>query len=170
MITGAPGAGKTALIEVLAARGWRTVPEVARTILSQPGGMALRASTAAKFGEAMLEREIADLEALPDDDAWSIFDRGMGDSLGFFDLSGLQKPRFLARSAAALRYSGPIFVAPAWRAIFCPDEQRIQTWDEAVASEEAVRRAWQDAGYLPIALPLVTPELRADFVEARLVP
>ena len=76
VITGAPGAGKTALIEVLALRGWRTVPEVARAILRQSGGMALRVSDPMEFGAAMLEREIAGLEGVKDDGTWTIFDRG----------------------------------------------------------------------------------------------
>ena len=168
MITGAPGAGKTALIEVLALRGWRTVPEVARAILRQSGGMALRVSDPMEFGAAMLEREIAGLEGVKDDGTWTIFDRGIGDSLGFFELSGLQPPSLFVHRAAALRYSGPIFAAPAWADIFCSDDERTQDWDEAVASGEAVKRTWRDAGYFPIDLPLATPELRADFVEARL--
>ena len=143
--------------------------EVARTILKLPGGMALRASNPKMFGTAMLEREIADLEAVPDDGAWTIFDRGIGDSLGFFGLSGLRVPAMLAQRAAALRYSGPIFVAPPWAAIFCSDEERTQDWNEALSSGEAVKRAWSDAGYVPIDLPLATPELRADFLEARLI-
>ena len=54
-IMGAPGAGKSTLIAELAARGWRTVPEAARTILQQPGGMDLRAGDPLGFAQAMLD-------------------------------------------------------------------------------------------------------------------
>lgn len=167
VITGAPGAGKTALIDELAARGLRTVSEAARAILRDPGGMTLRAKDPLGFADAMMVREIADLEAIPDDGKWTVFDRGIGDSLSCMRLSGLTVSSDTLRFATSFGYSGPIFVAPGWRDIFHGDTERNQTWDEAVASGEAVEAMWRKLGHELIELPRASISARADFVEAR---
>ena len=168
VVTGAPGAGKTALLEELALRGWRIVPEAARAILREPGGMVLRGDDPLGFAQQMLAREIADLDAVCDDGRWTIFDRGIGDTIGFLRLSGLLSITESARWNEGPRYSGPIFFAPAWKAIYHPDPERIQTWVEAVASGAAVAEGWHGEGFTPIELPLATVSERADFVEVRL--
>ena len=168
VITGAPGSGKTALIEELAARGLRVVPEAARAILREPGGMALRADDPLGFADAMLAREVADLKSVSDEDTWTIFDRGIGDSLGFLRLIGADLSTGILQQATSIRYSGPVFVAPSWKEIFHRDAERTQTWDQALASGVAVSEGWLGLGYNLIELPLTTLSERASFVEARL--
>ena len=166
VISGAPGSGKTALLSTLARRGFRVVDEAARAILREPGGMALRADDPLAFAKAMFAREMADLESVADDRRWTIFDRGLADSVGFLRLSGIAVPAEMARWPAQIRYSGPVFLAPAWARIYRGDAERIQDWDQAVASGEAVAAAWRDAGHNPIDLPQIAPEERADFVQS----
>ena len=168
VITGAPGAGKTALIEELAARGLRVVPEAARAILRGPGGMELRSSHPLGFAQALLARELASLEAIANDGNWTIFDRGVGDTPGILSLIELDLSPLAAQKVKLLRYSGPVFVAPSWQDIFHRDAERIQTWAEAIAGGKAVARAWRGLGYELIELPLATVAERADFVEAHL--
>ena len=165
VITGAPGAGKTTLLEMLAKRGWRVVSEVARAILREPGGLALRDDDPLGFTRAMIKREMADLAAAPDDGRWTIFDRGFFDSIAFLNLSGI---RASPLAVPPLRYSGPIFVAAAWEKIYHSDVERIQDWSEAQVSGNAVTAAWTAAGYPLVSLPLGTPLERADFVESTL--
>lgn len=168
VVTGAPGAGKTALIDELSRRGLRTVSETARAILLKPGGMALRTEDPLGFAEAMIAREVADLEAVPDDGEWTVFDRGIGDSLGFARLIGVELSTSTLQYATSFGYSGPIFVASAWRDIFHGDSERTQTWDEAVASGESVEAMWRELGYELAKLPLASLAHRADLVEASL--
>jgi predicted ATPase len=54
------------------------------------------------------------------------------------------------------------------RAIYTPDDERIQDWEEAIASDRAVCAAWRDHGYALIDLPMVSAEERASFVLAHL--
>ncbi|WP_334164828.1 hypothetical protein [Phenylobacterium sp.] len=48
------------------------------------------------------------------------------------------------------------------------DAERDQTWDQAVASHELCARAYADAGYDLVELPLADVEIRAAFVLARM--
>lgn len=167
VITGAPGAGKSVLIDALSARGVATYREVARKILQAPGGMALRRDDPLGFAEAMLEAQLALYEATPADEP-VVFDRGFADIAGFLDISGLAVPESIDRACRNLRFEGPVFHAPAWREIYVGDSERIQGWQEAVESDRAVIAAWRRYGYAPIKLPLVPAGERAAFVIDRL--
>ncbi|WP_284123890.1 AAA family ATPase [Parerythrobacter aestuarii] len=161
-ITGGPGAGKSSLIAELARRDVATHDEVARNILQAPGGMALREQDPLGFAQAMYGAQLLLFEEAGQ--GTTVFDRGFADIAGFLDLSGLAVPPDIDRACRELRFEGPIFHAPAWRAIYTPDEERIQSWDEAVASDRAVVRSWRHYGYQLVELPLVSIDERAQFV------
>jgi predicted ATPase len=165
VLTGAPGAGKTTLLNAAEAAGFITSPEVARQLLQSPGGMDLRAADPLGFAEAMLEAHAFEFERHTGADGLVLFDRGFPDVVGFLDVSGLPVPKAVDRACRALRYSGPILRAPAWAAIYAQDAERIQDWEQAVASDEAVTAAWRRYGYEVTDLPLVGVEERLDFLK-----
>lgn len=170
VLTGAPGAGKTTLLEAAAATGIRTSPEVARELLRQSGGMELRENDPLGFAEAMAQAHAREYERHALSPGPVLFDRGMPDVVGFLDVSGLSVPAAIDRACRTLRYTGPILRAPAWAEIYVQDAERIQDWDQAVASDEAVTSAWRRYGYPVIDLPLVGVGERLSFVTSQLQP
>ena len=130
--------------------------------------MALRRADPLAFAEAMIEAHAREYERHANAPGPVVFDRGFPDVVGFLDVSGLPVPKAVERACRTLRYSGPILRAPAWAEIYVQDAERIQDWDQAVASDEAVTAAWLRYGYDVIALPLVPVAKRLEFV-ARLI-
>ena len=168
VLTGAPGAGKTTLLDAAAAADLTTSPEVARALLQQPGGMELREADPLGFAEAMLEAHVREFERHQGESGPVLFDRGFPDVVGFLDVSGLPVPKSVDAACRHLRYTGPIFRAPAWAGIYQQDAERIQDWRQAVASDEAVTAAWQRYGYEVIDLPLVGVAERLEFLQMHL--
>ena len=168
VLTGAPGAGKTTLLEAGAAAGLATSPEVARVLLQQPGGMKLRAADPLSFAEAMLAAHVHEFERHAGHAGPVLFDRGFLDVVGFLDVSGLRIPRSIDAACQRLRYTGPILRAPAWADIYQQDAERIQDWQQAVASDKAVCAAWRRYGYEPIDLPFAPVTERLRFLQERL--
>ncbi|WP_336979147.1 AAA family ATPase [Altererythrobacter fulvus] len=164
VVTGGPGAGKSTLLNAAAAAGMAVSPEVAREILQAPGGMELREHNPVGFAQAMLAHELAAFEDSLRQGVTVLFDRGFPDIAGFLDLEGLPIPRELERICRDLRYEGPIFRAPPWREIYAQDAERIQDWEEAVASDAAISSAWRRFGYQSIDLPFAPVEDRLRFV------
>lgn len=117
-ITGAPGAGKSTLLGELARRGQITVPEVARRILKNAGGMVLREEDSLGFAEAMLEAQIRAWE-VPHSSGPIIYDRGFPDIVGFLRAEELPVPMAIDRACHDFRFDGPVFRAPPWRADLC---------------------------------------------------
>ena len=169
VITGGPGAGKSTLLEAAAQAGFTIFPEVARAILQAPGGMALRAHKPAAFAQAMLDAQRATWAASATMDGPVLFARGFADIAGFLRLEGLAVPPTLDHICRTYRYSGPIFRAPPWAAIYAGDAERIQSWDEAVASDTAISKAWQSYGYRLVDLPLAPVAERLEFMRERLL-
>ena len=163
-ITGGPGAGKSSLLEELARRGFETSDEVARDILKSPGGMELRAKDPLGFADAMLEAQIKAWEEASLSPGPVIFDRGFADIVGFLRIEGLAVAERFDAACRRYCFDGPIFRAAAWREIYRCDDQRIQSWEEAFASDALASKVWREYGYDLIELPQATIAARADFV------
>lgn len=163
-VTGAPGAGKSSLIAELAARGWRIMPEAARAILQQPGGMGLRAQDPLGFARAMLEAELAAFDSISPGET-VIFDRGFCDIVAFLRIEGLPVSGEVEEACRGCRFDAPVIHAPAWRDIYRQDNERIQSWEQALESGRQNLEAWHDFGYEPVTLPLGRLETRVAFIE-----
>lgn len=168
VLTGAPGAGKTTLLGAAAAADLPTSPEVARELLRQPGGMALREREPLAFAEAMIAAHVREYETMAHRGGPVVFDRGVCDVVGFLDVSGLPVPCAIGRVCRSSRYAGRVLRAPAWQEIYAQDAERIQTWDEAAASDAAVTAAWRRYGYEVTDLPLASVTDRLAFLLASL--
>jgi predicted ATPase len=166
VFTGGPGAGKTTLIEELARRGFRHRAESARRILKEQGlfgGRATGPTDFTLFAETILAWEV---RAWMDEAGGSgpvFFDRALPEAAGML---GLPAPAHFQRAAERFRYRRRVFIAPPWREIYHQDEERKQTWDEAVASHDAAAAAYRAFGYELVELPRASAAARADFVLA----
>lgn len=169
VITGGPGAGKSSLIDALAADGFPIVAEAGRDIIRDQmacGGTALPWIDPAAFAQTMLDHDIAAYTqcARRADDSLVFFDRGVVDIVGYLTLIGLPIPSSLDMAAHRLRYRPLVFIAPAWREIYAQDTERKQDFDEARRTEAAMREVYLRYGYTLIDLPHASVAERITFI------
>jgi predicted ATPase len=167
VVTGGPGAGKTALVEALATAGVRTLPEAGRGIIRDQraiGGPALPWVDCAAFAEAMLVWEMRSHAEARRADGPVVFDRGVPDVIGFLRLCGLPVPAHMARAAEAIRYDRRVFLAPFWPEIFAPDAERLQNPEQAEATCRVMEEVYGALGYDLVRLPPVPVAERVRFV------
>ncbi|MBN9051587.1 MAG: AAA family ATPase [Rhizobiales bacterium] len=169
VITGGPGAGKSSLIDALAADGFPIVAEAGRDIIRDQmarGGTALPWIDPAAFAQAMLDHDSAAYTqcAQRADDSLVFFDRGVVDIVGYLTLTGLPIPPALDRAARSLRYRPQVFIAPAWHEIYAQDTERKQDFDEARRTEAAMREVYPRYGYTLIDLPRASVAKRTTFI------
>lgn len=173
VITGGPGSGKSTLVDALAARGMRTMPEAGRAIIryqSAIGGSALPWGDRIAFAEQMLVWEMRSWHEAAAGEGVALFDRGVPDVLGYLTLGDIAIPGHMARAAELFRYNPRVFIAPPWRNIYAQDAERMQSWAEAEATCEAMARAYRDLGYELVPLPLAPVGERVRFMMERLDP
>ncbi len=171
VVTGGPGSGKSSLIDALAQRGFRTMPEAGRAIIRDQiriGGKALPWADRALFAELMLGWELRSYQEALASDALVLMDRGMPDVVGYLTLCGLPVPAHFETAAKTYPYNKRVFLAPYWDAIFTQDTERKQDRQEAEATGMVKAETYGRLGYQIVELPLVGIEQRADFVAENL--
>jgi predicted ATPase len=168
VVTGGPGAGKTSLIDALAAAGYSTFPESGRAIIREQistGGRALPWDDREAFAQAM---ETADRDAyarLQNRDGPVFLDRGLPDIIGYRILSGLPiSPALNAACQTTIRYASPVFIAPPWPDIYATDSERRQDAAEAERIFSVMRATYTGLGYALIELPRVPVAERVAFI------
>jgi predicted ATPase len=171
VITGGPGAGKSTLIDALAARGYAHSIEAGRAIIQDQlaiDGPALPWRDALAFTELMLCWELRSYRTALATSGPVFFDRGVTDLVGYLALIGAPVPAHIRRAAERFRYNSRVFVAPPWREIFTQDAERRQTPEEAERTYEAIVVAYSECGYDLVTLPRAPVAERVRFVVGRL--
>ena len=163
IITGGPGAGKTTLLEELSKYKVLCVPEVARQIIREQveqGGRALPWDDAVQYKELMLRRSIEDYLRI-DTDLPVFFDRGIPDALAYARLIGDISPAALADE---YRCNSQVFILPPWEEIYTTDDQRKQTFEEAVDVFHRLKAEYMVCGYQVVEVPCAPARERSLFV------
>jgi predicted ATPase len=167
VITGGPGAGKTSVLEALRQQGYHVVPEAGRSIIRQQVEIS---GSALPWGDQQEYARLMFLQAQTDYDLWSrvdqmvFFDRGIPDVIGYLQLSSWPVPEIMMQQARDFRYNNKVFVAPPWKEIYHNDEERKQSFEEAVKTFDVMMRVYNDLGYTTIELPKSTVPERVAFV------
>lgn len=168
VISGAPGSGKTTLIDALRARGHICCAEVSRQLIREQhacGGALLPWRDMPGFATECERRMRAQLAGV-DGSALVFFDRGLPDIVAYLRHAGVEPDSCLLAGARA--YTPFVFLAPPWSAIFTQDPERPQTYLEAVALGAELERAYRESGFDIAYLPLADVATRVAFVERTL--
>ena len=171
VISGGPGAGKTALIEELRRRGYSCSSEVARQIIQEQmsaGGDALPWADRERYARLMLDRSVAAVKVSSLTGVPIFFDRGIPDTLCYVRLAGLSHE--LEQDAVAMcerhRYWRRVFMAPPWREIYETDSERKQSFDEAVKTFSLMQKTYEVCRYEVVVLPRTSVEERVELILA----
>jgi len=167
VISGGPGAGKTAILVELANLGFGYVPEVAREIIQEQvraGGQALPWADRAAYTGLMLQRSIRSFEEHTPASELVFADRGIPDTLGYARLIGLADTSAMEGACREYRYAPLVFLAPPWGEIYRTDTERKQEFAEAERTYDCLARVYRECGYRTIDVPKLEPRARAQFV------
>ena len=168
VITGGPGAGKTTLLQELQKRFFTCIPEVAREIIREQvaiQGDALPWKNKELYLQMMFDRSVDSYkEAVKNKNSLIFFDRGIPDSVTYAKIIGFEKTEAMELEASHYRYNQTIFFLSPWRDIYSIDNERKQSWEEAVVSSELNAEVYRRFNYNLIDVPNDPPGKRADFI------
>lgn len=168
VISGCSSGGKSTLLSELQSRGYTTIPEVGREIVKEQlaaGGDVTPWNKPIEFCELLIERSIAAYklaqEMMDVMDGVVFLDRSFLEGVGY--LQSLKMNRY-DHFVDNLRHYPTIFMAPPWKEIYCQDEERRHTFEDAVAEYERLLKVYPQYGYRIVELPKVSVEERAKFI------
>jgi predicted ATPase len=167
VLTGAACSGKTTTIDLLADRGYQTVPEVARQLierhLAKGGTIEEWFANGAAMTPAVADVQRRVERGLRADDV-AFLDRGLPDCLFFYRHFGLD-PSDLLAECFHHRYSS-VFLLD--RLDFQLDGARVQDDTYTVLFDEWLYRDYSALGYHVIRVPVLPPQERLEFILEKL--
>lgn len=165
VLTGAPGSGKTAILDALRP-DVRCVDEPARRILAEQrrsDGKGTPDRDPPLFLRLLLERSIADHQAAHTSDGPVLFDRGFPDCVAYAILLGAD-PADAREAALRFRYRNPVFILEPWEAIYRTDDERTMSFADTLPFHDLIVDAYRRAGYGLLIVPRGDVGERARFV------
>ena len=164
MITGGPGGGKTTLLESMKAKGIPYVPEVARALISERIRLNLPPRPEPfEFALQLFEKDLGNFLRHSDDSSVRFFDRSFVDSAGMLK-SHFRSQKDLDHVLNEYRFNSKVFITPPWKEIYCNDNERDQTFEDAVRVYNELFHWYSVNGYELVVLPQDTAEARAELV------
>ena len=149
ILTGAPGSGKTAVLNRLRDQ-FTCVDEPAREILADQrstGGKGTWDQDPSLFVHLLLQRSIDNYEKARRLGGPVIFDRGIPDCIVYAERARVD-PRPGLEAAATYRYHPHVFLIEPWEEIYETDEERVMTFEDTVSFGESLKEVYERAGYV----------------------
>jgi len=169
VITGGPGVGKTTLLNEISKSGYKTVEEEARKIIKEQiemNGDALPWKNKQLYAKLMLERSVKAYEEISKTESSEIifFDRGILDTFCYIEMENIRMPGKIKQMAIENRYNKNVFILPPWKDIYQTDNERRQSWKEALYTFNSMKNTYVKYGYEVIIVPKVNIENRLQFI------
>lgn len=165
IITGAPGTGKSTVLNLLEAEGYPVLPEMARALIAEQQEIAnselLPWKDHPKFGEELFRRQMKQYQEA--EAQTTFYDRGILDNLAYLRRDGHANAHLEAQ-ARSYPYNKKVFIMPPWEEIYGNDEVRWEDLDLMLDIDRALREIYRDFDYDLLEVPKLSPSARRDFI------
>jgi predicted ATPase len=165
VLTGAPGTGKSAVLDRLR-RDLLCVDEPAREVLAEQrasGGRGTWEQDASLFVSLLLRRSIEKYEAARRSRTKVLFDRGIPDCVVYALRAGAD-PEPSLDATEDFRYAHEVLFLEPWSDIYTTDGERIMPFEDTEAFSESLRDVYTRSGYAIVEVPRLGIDDRAAFV------
>ena len=165
VITGGPGSGKTSILQALDRMGFSCVQETGRSIIRQRVEKNLPPRPApGEFAKEMFTIDYTNYLRYTTRSEPIFFDRSFMDSAALLQRFNPDYFEQVKKIISGHRFHNRVFIARPWKTIYVNDEERDQTFEEAVSTYEIMHRWYTSNGYELLVLPEVAVPERVKFI------
>lgn len=166
IITGAPGTGKSTIIESLKELGLPVFEEIARKVIAQEvekGTDHLPWKDIEEFSKLVLQ-QMLDQKDQHSNLSKSFLDRGIPDIIGYLNYAKIAPDPMYANYISEFNYNRKVFFTPIWEEIYKNDSERIETIAQAHDISDALFNTYEQLGFEMIIIPKLSIKERVEFV------
>ena len=102
-------------------------------------------------------------EAEKNIDQYLFFDRGIPDIIAYLDYIKCNYSNIFIEESYKYRYD-KVFILPPWKEIYISDNERYETFDQAVKINKFLVKWYTKFGYEIKSIPKLSIENRIDFI------
>ena len=172
IITGAPGAGKTEIIEELTWRGYIGFEEIPRRLLREKTAEKLGISPfkdLIKFAHIVFEEMYRQyLKTVNENDNICFLDRGIPDVFAYLKNSNIPIPDEYYTKLNKCDFEKDVFICPPWPEIYTSDSIRPYPYKDTLKLHSQIVSVSKKLGFNLIEIPKLPVKQRADFVLSKL--
>ena len=170
VITGAPGTGKTSIIDELKKRGYSCSEEISREIIAEQiasSGKMLPWLNLEAFSQRVFSlRKAQYINASTN--SLHFFDRGLLDVIAYMKMDALPISKHYKEDCEKYRYNTTVFYTPIWEEIYINDSERKESVESAITIEKSLLETYNLFGYTLIEIPKLTTGERVDFILSKI--
>ncbi len=165
VLAGAPGTGKSTVINALREQGYFCLEEIARQITEkarQKGIDLLFLHDPIAFSKAVLEGRVAQFQeaALVGP---SFYDRGIHEVLAYLQLQNPEIKDIFWEACQNHNYD-KVFIFPPWKEIHVQDNIRYEDFEAVKSIHHQLLKTYQQFGMQPIEVPFGSVADRIEFI------
>ncbi len=164
IITGAPGTGKSSIIQELRDQGNHVFDEVAREVIkkeSELGSNHLPWLDLGNFSKKVVSGQIEQFHQNKD---LSFYDRGIPDVVAYMTYGNLPLFEELENAIKDFKYFDKVFITPPWSDIYINDPERKESFEDASKIHDYLIEAYTSLKYQIIEIPKVEVNQRVKFI------
>ena len=166
LISGAPGTGKTSIINELSKKGYPCHFEVSREIISNQiasKGKITPWQNLETFSQIVFKKRRIQFDNTTE--KITFYDRGIIDVIAYMRKEGLKINPEWIRIAKEYRYFNKVFIAPPWEDIYQNDEERMEDFNTSIEVHKYMVSTYESFGYEIVLIPKVSVNKRIIFIQ-----
>jgi len=167
LLIGSPGSGKTTILSELRKRGYTCFKEVSREIILEAqkrGIKQLFLTNPDEFNQKLLSGRIAQFNACTDlEDHFVFIDRGLPDIIAYNEYINIESSAEALTASEKFLYDF-VFMFPTWKKIFKNDNERYESFEEALKIQDNLKNTYTKLGYEICEVPTGDVSERANYI------
>ena len=166
IITGAPGTGKTSIVNELKKRQFNCIDENSREIISEQiitGGEILPWKNQIAFENKIANMRTQQYLSSPKG-VICFFDRSALDCIAYLKLNKLEVTKDINDGIKKCQFNSMVFYTPIWEEIYINDRERKENIEKAKQIENAIIDTYKSQGYNLVKIPKLSVPERANFI------
>jgi predicted ATPase len=167
IITGAPGTGKTSIINELKNRNYKVFEEVPRRLMMEkiPEKLGINPFSNLKdFAKLVFDEMYKQYIISEEDSNIYFFDRGLPDVFAYLLEANIKIPNDYYTYYNKCNYNKIAFICPPWQSIYVSDNIRPYNFSKIIDLGNQITKTYETFGFKIVNMPMTSIKKRTDII------